>query len=124
MAFMEQAAAALAATAAATAHNSGLAVEGGGAGAAEARWEYILRLAGGLYCQGLLHTPALVGWLLGKGALLSLRAQVQLLPLLHLTLRVSLAGQVVLAERLAPQGFSLCYLPRCNIEGVPQATGW
>ncbi len=62
----------------------------------------MLRLVGGLLCRGLLHVPSLLSWLLGRAASLPAGLQLQLLPVLHLMLRVS--GDLCWPTLLPQQG--------------------
>ena len=106
---------------------------GAGAAAAAGRWDYMVRLVGALYSQGLLHTPALVGWLLSKAPTLSPAAHLQLLSLLSLTLGVSGVGvaqecgasawAVLAHQGLCPRRTAGRYLPGKGRMAKGEGTG-
>ncbi|GAB4822184.1 hypothetical protein N2152v2_009230 [Parachlorella kessleri] len=87
LSYLDQSASALSTTAGAAGPSDPPAAACAAAGPAQARWQYMLRLVGGLLCRGLLHVPSLLSWLLGRAASLPAGLQLQLLPVLHLMLR-------------------------------------
>lgn len=88
LAYMEQAAAAVASSTGSEPSTGSSTAYADAESGARGRWQYLLHLTGRLHSSGLLHTASLVGWLLGKAAGLPLSLQLQLLPLLHLTMPV------------------------------------